>query len=692
MTKETLVDDIYAPEWIKKASGSLKRDDSSLLFEKDSVCISGTPATRLENLSDPISALIISHLSLEEIARLSLVSKCLYKACRSQELWKHLMTYRWNLKKRHQEITDFYGAYRNAHQHPHDLWITHWNIVFPCDGLAPGRCCIPEERESRLRRQREGSHRNPLKSCPVCRNWNEVDDNCVSNHSMWKINTPAQSMALTTYLTRQKCMNPPENLDRCTSTYAAQKAFACAGTFHRTLKTNQYKVDSTSFLTDLLFFNITDSCTEEGQWELNQLLQEALSVTMENGIDRSPARDPMHETSHHSWYICRLSNPDFYRPLVYQTGIQRPECFAVYPSEGYIEPGGSIFLTVGIRPLGSALAYAFDALNVQREGLPAAWADLYTEEAHLPMAPILIRYKFATVHPTRADDLHDPRRSHRFDNFESTNTATNLDSTRIKNDKGSLLEYYWKQPTEIRDLRTIRLSVHVHSNYSLSDFSRSTCQPWNWESYNSGPMFSSPELRENYFQTFSKLNNSPGELERGQEDSMLSQYRLVSSHTEEPCLECGRSWGLREEELAQAYFVYQNDTERHIEKRRLILHNSFRCLVRMSNDGIFGNASRHSQLLVAMTNVLHSIKAAPWSTTEQKQKVLQMEAIVDNTCRQISAGAAEEWAPWRHAGIYRFALCTDSVFQGPNLENYNIDTEYKDEPEYLDAFRHLAHR
>jgi hypothetical protein len=683
MDPEKHADDIYAPEWIMKGSASRKRGESSAsVFDP-----LGTPNTHLEHLSDSVSALIFSYLSLGEIVQLSLVSKCLRKATRSQELWKHLMTYRWNISKQSdQGISDYYTAYRNAHSNPHDLWVTHWNISFPCDGVAPGRCCIPEERNlKRRRRKKKDGCDDPLKSCPRCRNWKDLD-NLVSKNSIITKSTPREAMAIATGCTRQKCWQPPSQLEEGMSPDAAIQAFACAGTFHRKLKTDQYRSDSTSFLTDLLFFNITDPATEAGQWELNQLLQEALSDTMNHGIDRRPTSDALHETSHHSWHICRLSNPDFYRPLVFQTGIQRPECFAVYPSEGYIEPGESIFLTVGIRPLGSALAYAFDALNVQREGLNAAWADLYTEEAHLPMAPILIRYAHAAVHPCKADPLYDPFRRQPYEE-----RSHDVESTIMKSNKGSQLDYYWKQLTALQDFRSIRLSVHVHSHYSYSDFARATCQPWSRETYNSGPLFNSPELREHYLETYSKLNNPPGDFECSADGSM--QYQVDPFRSEEPCLDCGQTWGLREEELAHAFFVHFNDAVHFIENRRFILRNSLRCLVRMSEgDGVLGKAARHSQLLIAITNVLYSIKAAPWSTKQQKQKVLQIEAIVDSTYRQIRVGATEDWPTWRNAGVYRFALCTDSVFQGPNLEHHSIDTEFKDEPDYLDAFRHLAHR
>lgn len=643
----------------------------------------------LENFSQDISALILSHLDLQEIANASLVSKSFYRFCRSNTLWKYLMSYRWNINNNpdHQEqvLPNYFDAYQQAHAHPHDLWISHWNCVYPNEGLAPGRCFISSSnapnKSPRVKTRSSHAHSTAAcwEVCPNCRNWNEFDA-CNKDHVVVPT-TLAQFMALATSYTRHKiCSHQPvvRLLDdwHHSETTQARQAFDCAGTFHRKLSTRQFQA-GLGFLTDLVFFNLTDPTTEQGQWELEQLLKappQDDESDDDDEQDTTTTSDPLYETSHHSWHVCRLFNPDFYRPIIYQIGIERPECFTVYPSEGYIEPGGTIYLTVGVRPLGSALAHAFEALNVQRDGLDVAWADLYTEQAHLPMAPILIRYQFAMTSPSRP--VHDPRRRPPY-----------ADSTRPRyssseQSQQAALDYHWRQPMAAHQIRNIHLSVHVHSYYSFADFLQATCHPWHVaarRSNDDGPIFVAPVLSEMYPAVYEKLQDVPLERPTG----------IILSRTEGPCQDCGRSWGVREEELAQAYIVCQIEIAQHFEKRRVLLDNIVKC-VGLLGSGLSGQASKLSTLLVTVNHVLQCLKASPWASLQQKRALLQLEAIFDDAYREIPVGG-EKWIPWRLSGVYRYAVCTHSVFDGPLLQDDGIEADFKDEPDYLDAFRHLAH-
>ena len=686
---------LHAPSWEEE-----DERDGTGAFDRRSSCSvqqgSRENACLLEGFSEDISALIISHLDLQEIADLSYVSKSLRKACRSNTLWRYLMHFRWNLEPEEHSFPNYFLAYQQAHSHPHDLWLSHWNITFPTDALAPGRCFIPTDHSDRSsaatgnHTEKKGAenHVSQRECCPSCRNWGIYDEE--RNQADFPApQTTAQAMALATSFTRQKCLHRQDTIGGPRPS-AARQAFSCAGTFNRQIKTQQYHPGSTNFLTDLLFFNLTDPCTEEGQWELQQLLREAQTrqeheeATSGDHDHHEDYADPLHETSHHSWHVCRLFNPDFYRSVIYQVGVQRPDCFSFYPSEGYIPPGGSMFVTIGIRPLGSALAYAFDALNVQRDGLDVEWAELYTTQAHLPMAPILLRYQFAATHPAAPDSMYDPRKRpprHVEEEALLRRNGNKDDGT----DKESLLDYHWRQPVAPHHVRSMRLSVHVHSHYLFNDFLKATCQPWRKE-HCSGPLFVAPNLSERFPRVFQKLDN-PVLLVDRRGGSLTAHPSLADG----PCIECNQRWGTREEELAQAFTLSLGEVSYHQSRRMILLKNIFRCLSLLTRKSDFvAKADIVSVLLVTINRILQCFKASPWMTVQQKLDVIRLETIVDNIYQQLPVGG-EEWVPWRLAGVYRYAVCTDSVFHGPRLDQNAEEGDFQDEPEYLDAFRHLAH-
>ena len=90
-------------------------------------------------------------------------------------------------------------------------------------------------------------------------------------------------------------------------------------------------------------------------------------------------------------------------------------------------------------------------------------------------------------------------------------------------------------------------------------------------------------------------------------------------------------------------------------------------------------------LLAAVCGLVGAYVGNLIARLKQKSVALELEHIVDEIYGEL-LGCSEDWIPWRIAGVYKFAVCTDSVFGGrPLSENF------KDEPDYLDAFRHLAH-
>jgi hypothetical protein len=612
---------------------------------------SSTSTCLLETFAEDVSALILSHFSLDDIASVSQVSRSLYAASRSNTLWKFMLDYRWNFpgssgngsgdgnsNSQHEtclhEPCHYFYAYQQAHAHPHDLWITHWNCTFPCDGLAQGRCCI-------------------------------ATNNCLGDTN--SAASPESSVTCDTC--RHHAKKYGSGLHSAT---ASRRAFSRAGTFQRRMSLTQYQPGPTHFLSDLVFFNLSDPATAQGQWELEQCLGETTVQMHHQQHDAGEDNPglPVHETSHHSWHVIQLSNPDFSRAIIFQVGIQRPDCFTVYPSEGYIPAGGTVNVTIGVRPLGSALAYAFEALNVQRDGLDAAWADLYTQEAHVPLAPYVVRYRFAAMPPSSGDAVHHPRRRPPYQDDAH------------KSSQQRLLDYHWKQHVPAHQIRSIYLSAHVHAHYSWEEFSRAACRPWDLRRDRVGPLYVAPVLQEKHPASYQRLVRTHLDLDE--------YLRHRPSWMPEPCGLCGHLEGSKNEKLAHAYLVSQGEIAWHREQRRVVMNNIDRCLRLVGSTSLSEDAKRLPELLFGIHGILNSYKAAPWTSLRQKRKLVHLEALLDHAYSKLAVNKAKE-IPWRLAGVYRYALCTDSVFDGPSLESEAIDACWKNEPEYLDAFRHLAH-
>jgi hypothetical protein len=728
---------------------------------------SSSKTTMMETFDYELAALIFMHLSLSEIVRIALVSKSFYAASRSNAVWKKLFAQRWNVENRNhpyilhnnhrnnnnsacKEDTAtnticFYKEYQKAHSHPHDLWITHWNCVYPCDAITPGRCGIvshPNNNNNKpsipltttTKRQRDTNTNTTMldccEYCSICPNCrigraskkqivcirSKDDDNTQKN------NTLAREMRKATMACQTRLLghnnNPSSSLSSTllppTPCHAqARNAFSMASTFHRRLSIRQYTTTPTSFtnfLTDVLFFNLTDPATADGQWEIRQLLRETRSTT--SSSSSSSSSRPMvvvTETSHHSWHIIQLTNPNYYRPIVFHIAISRPDCFTAYPSEGYVLPGESVFVTLGVRPLGSVLAYAFDALNIFRDGLDAEWSDVYTEEAHLPMAPFLFRYHFGLIQPVHTmkqnndnhdggginDDLVSVEEEHRRRSFQD-NTAIFAPST-VRSGREATLEYHRQLPVPAHQVRSLYLSAHVHAHYSFAEFLVATCIPWDTERDGRGPIYSSPILKEDHPTVYDALQNLNHPRAAAAADDDDDLFRINPLHTDGPCLHCQKRWGCREEELGQAYIIamYENARQKHL--RQVQMSNIVKILRLINKSGLSGEASRLSLLLYVACCIVQTYRGSPWLTMKQKQQLVCLEARLNEIYHQIPAGE-NNWVPWRISGVFRNPLCTQSVFSASNQTDVNETLhecqameEWKDEPDYLDAFQHLAH-
>ena len=308
-----------------------------------------------------------------------------------------------------------------------------------------------------------------------------------------------------------------------------------------------------------------------------------------------------------------------------------------------IPPGETIAVTVGVRPLGTALAYAFESLNVQRDGLDAAWADLYTDEAHLPLAPFVVRYQYASVPPCSTDGIHHPRQR---PSFRDTSHSS---------EQQLLLDYHLTQHVPAHQVRSIYLSAHVHAHNSWEEFARATCHVWDPEC-DAGPVYGA------------------------------SRARIGLSAA------LPRESSVDRDELTRAYRFHCEEMEWYRRQRRAIMLNIARCLRLVGREGgLPVDSKRLGELLCTIHGILQCYKAAPWSSARQKRVLVQLETLLDDMCTKIMAVDGDSVMPWRIAGVYRYTLSTASVFSSQSLQEDSIDASWKDEPEYMDAFRYLAH-
>ena len=228
--------------------------------------MAASPSPCLETIlsASDLSALILSHLSIDEAVSISLVSTSLLESSRGNAVWKVFWERRWNKVAHHNH--GLYEAYQRAFQNPHDLWILHENIVWPWEGLVAGRCGIRMEEDDEESHPTFCSSENSDAYCPTCRLQQEQQQHN-KNHSTRRYPPPqtrAQAMAEATRLVQRKLasslLDPINYAPPCSATSRA--AFLAAGTRRRTIDARQYTIshqhhEHCHFLKDLLFFNVT---------------------------------------------------------------------------------------------------------------------------------------------------------------------------------------------------------------------------------------------------------------------------------------------------------------------------------------------------------------------------------------------------------------------------------------------------
>ena len=668
------LESIEVPEWISEESEEhLPVQNDSFSKQQQDVHMPLSPALNLdsqetrdrplsplEQLDPDASAIVLQHLSVQEISGLGAVSKAMYHASRQDALWQAKFKARWNYNNSFSSM-DWYSAYQQAYWNTDDLWVTHWNIVHPCDGLGTGRTCI----ERPKCRKSVSSNEVLTYLCPTCR-YHPTFHPSAYYHPQ-AITNEAQAVATATRIRLEHQRQFPDEYSNVStySKFKAEWAFGQSATLHRQIDTSQYEADSLHFVKDLLFFQVHDD--REELEDLKRLFRQDESGSAH--LDEAQQLPEASEIALHSWHLCHFTNPDYNRSLVWRVSIMRKDCFTVYPSEGHLMPGESQVVTFGVRPLGSLLAHATQQLDAHREGVDPFWANVYTEEAHLPPAPFLIHYHFATERKER-----------------SPNTA--LDPAHLQSTP-------WQRSGKPdQPVRIMYLSAHVNDQYSLHEFQRHTSVPFSVRCDKETIVYCAPQMREFHPVVSERLN-------RISLESLDHSTQAYSYRTEGPCFSCGITWGTRMEELGQAFVLgrlecsiknqKQNDS---IQRVHTILSTLLRHLHASSSW-----TKRHHQLCFSIHDRLVELRAARWITASQQCVLCQWEAIIDFLClRFTQVGDKCEMRmdyfmlPWRHAGVYPNLLCTDSFFSehSPLLDS-RILTFWKAEPRYLEAFAHLAH-
>jgi hypothetical protein len=726
----------------------------------------------IESLPPDVSATIYTHLTIPEIATVSEVSSALYVASRNPTLWRAKFVARWNYDD--PMIFDWFLAYQHAYWNPQDLWITHWNCVNPSDGLGPGRCCIQDDDNNNSSNNSTiDSIANPTHLCPTCRyhpkmrptskKWmmkegaeqEKAPTSCMSTMS---IATVAQAIQAATNLRIKECSTSssddndiPYHISTAPTPYSSRRAnaaFAQSATFHRRLDTHQYRDRSLCFLQDLLFFqthDVNDNDSEDDDddddepvemrdWKRHMKQSQAQAALFQNTHQESDGFEP----ALHSWHLAKLCNPDHHCPIVWRISIQRTDCFTVFPSEGLLQPGETKVVVFGVKPFGSMLAYATHQLNVHREGVDDVWAQLYTDEAHLPVAPFMIHYHYASVVPCRrADDVLSlpsfRQPSSNLPRHPNPHSIPNIgvgQGWQNQNSRGSHnwgpTGSPWEQTVQSKQpIRSFTLSSHVNGSFTLSEFRRRTLVPFSLPRHTlrqgqkfcklfSPVIYCAPQLMEFYPKEWQRLQNLVLE-EPHNSSSAARRYR-----TEEACQKCGLTWGPRMEELGQAYVLSKLESEhkwRYQRKRIDGLHRILQCLVqalrrqqaqqsdpKQQNDSaVFVIGHAHFDVVYLLHKRVMNVRATPWLSKRDSTALVQWEILLDTLARiyanNLIAPEIERPLRWRHAGVYRYALCTDSVFnqEKASLRQQEATTAFlnnipfKDEQAYLEPFAHLAH-
>jgi hypothetical protein len=586
--------------------------------------------------SSDLAALILSHLTMEQVVSLSLVSKSLQANSRCDALWKLFLERRWNVQVNQNH---YYQAYQRAFQNPQDLWITHSNIVWPWEGIVAGQCgtIVVQDEKEEEEKDEETTKRQKTSSaqskCHACRK-----DAHNSTNTRAIPPTRAQAMAEATRLVQAKLafLHPDYSAP---SAHTSKRAFASAGTLNRKLDTQQYVINEEClYLNDLLFFNVQQPEEDEDDiYDDDDDENDEDDDGYDNDrLDQASTSQP----TNHSWHVTSFTNPTF-RPILYEIVVQRPDCFAVYPSHGYLAPGTSTSVVFSVHRLASRI-------------LQQQYAD-HCSSSRLPLEPYLVRYRFAMQPPlfdsTIMADPSQPPLAPAPQTLATSAAPTIINHTHSQvNDKRQILDYHWRLQLPAHTMRTIPLAAHVHEHYHFYEFTSRTCQPiagtravMAKHSVNKAvtlSTFVAPCLQELYPQS---------------EAYQILSSGYTDSATDIPTGSCDGVWSLRDEELHQAYIVMKGECAYYQSQERRVWQNLTKIVSVLSSSTDTDTASPTREWITRTSLLLNRasrrIKAMFQSARlvgdcdEKRKELLLLQTRIDELrCQRQSKATTGNWA------------------------------------------------
>jgi hypothetical protein len=491
-------------------------------------------------------------------------------------------------------------------------------------------------------------------------------------------------------------------------------AFECASTYNRTIRTCQYQSSGIQFLSDAVFFNVhssSKSSISATKRDQQKLMMDELRHDLNNDSSSIRELGSNFETSHHTWHIIRLTNPDFIRPITFRAYIQCPDAFTVYPSEGYIRPGETVYVTLGVTMRGSMMNEAFERLDVEREEVDPKLARVYATEGHLPFVPFAIRYMFAPPVPVVPSSDYQPRPRHGGGNHAAFGGGGVGPATRAQE---SVLDHLWENIKSEADVRTIYISAHINNNYEFEEFQHATLSPFHvttrtTEQQSDLPLTTNmPQILHKSPELFSIIQNLKTETEQS---ASGDAYR-----TEKKCVLCKRDWGPQSELLGRAYLLRRLECQKHALRREqhcadfertmrmiptllrqvLLSDDTDKDAVVVEEDADSSSSrmlglNRISQLLYCIHREhILPMKGRRLVSREERQWYTDCERYIDETYADIQQILVESlpektmsdrMQQWKRRGVYATSKCTELVGAQPQPTNTSLT--YKSEPKYL---------
>ncbi|KAL9183382.1 hypothetical protein ACHAXT_005169 [Thalassiosira profunda] len=451
----------------------------------------------------------------------------------------------------------------------------------------------------------------------------------------------------------------------------AKFAFECASTHERRIDAEQYRSSGVQFLSDALFFNIHPARDH------NRTSSPALRSRLagkEPSPERHAANSPMDElerdvravsqlgpgfeTSHHSWHVVRLTNPDFVLPIAFRTYLQSDN-FTIYPSEGYLRPGETVHLVLGVRAKGALVHDAFERFDVEKGDAEESAGE------HLPLVPFAIRYIFA---PPVGCAPHEY--AARPDGAARSLFAPAHLQQHEAVSLPAVVAHLWDNVTAEADVRTIFLSAHVHSSFGLEELQHAALMPFDVSverghasAPHSRPLTAvMPQLQQKDPRLFALLLNLDEEVE---DSDRGDAYR-----TEKRCAFCRRDWGPQSEVLGRSFLLrrlectrqkalrleQRDDFERTLSAIPSLLEETL-----SEGDVSVARVNRVSQLLFSLhTDYLLQRRADRLVAKEERRLCSAYESYIDETYADLqsllpessdsTAGRGDGWRfPWNES-------------------------------------------